>query len=311
MFSKSLQPSLKPRTWRSDSAFTKKRRLHLPHEIRLICRYKQGTTLAGVLYFHRISDVRMGGISTRNFRVFRRFCGENALRNVVIVTNRWGEIDPQVGNEREAELTERDVFFKPVLGQGARIARHHNTIPSAEQIIRLLLNNHPTPLRIQEELVNQGKNITETSAGEELNRELNAQIRRCQQEPKEDSIAPPYVEPPWTPEVIVPVQYQMVAFLYFVKEKRNSCLLSMGEVTQKYTSCMCFIVFTLVISVTYASHIPNPTPYHSAKIYRPLISVMGQTGSGMSTVCLSQLGGTLPRKLTPSPPRPCHHMNSS
>ena len=145
-------------------------------------RYERGDTLAGVLYFHRISDFRMGGISTRNFNMFRKLCGDNTLQNVVIVTNMWGEVDPQVGEAREAELVREDIFFKPVLEKGAQMARHKNTTPSAENIIRLVLDNHPLPLRIQTELVTEHKDISETSAGEELNRELNAQIRKHQQE---------------------------------------------------------------------------------------------------------------------------------
>ena len=112
--------------------------------------------------------------------MFRMLCGENALQNVVIVTNMWGEVDPEVGNRREAEL--RDHFFKPVLDKGARMARHENTVLSAEKIIRLILGNHPLPLRIQEELVNENKTIFETGAGEELNRVLIAQIKKHQEE---------------------------------------------------------------------------------------------------------------------------------
>ena len=114
--------------------------------------------------------------------MFRKLCGDSTLRNVVIVTNMWGQVDPQLGDEREAELVREDIFFKPVLDKGARMARHDNTPPSAENIIRLILENHPLPLRIQQELVDEHKDISETGAGEELNRELNIQIRRHQQE---------------------------------------------------------------------------------------------------------------------------------
>jgi len=147
-----------------------------------ILRYERGNTLAGVLYFHRISDFRMGGISTRNFNMFRKLCGDSTLQNVVIVTNMWGEVDPQVGGAREAELMREDIFFKPVLDKGAQIARHENTATSAQNIIRRVLDNHPLPLRIQEELVNEHKDISETGAGEELNREINIQIKKHQEE---------------------------------------------------------------------------------------------------------------------------------
>jgi DNA topoisomerase VI subunit B len=124
----------------------------------------------------------MDGISTRCFRMFRELCGDHALQNVVIVTIGWGEVDPWVGEAREAELASEDMFFKPVLGNGARMARHEDTVPSAERILRLILENHPLPLRIQEELVDEWKHIGETTAGEELHRELDAQIRKRERE---------------------------------------------------------------------------------------------------------------------------------
>jgi len=144
--------------------------------------YEQGKKLAGVLYFHRISEPRMTGMSRKNFGMFRKLCGDAALKNVVIVTNMWGEVDPAVGNAREIELATEDIFFKPVLEKHAQMIRHENTISSAERVIRLILGNHPLPLRIQEELVNEHKALPETSAGEELNRELNAQIEKHQGE---------------------------------------------------------------------------------------------------------------------------------
>ena len=138
--------------------------------------------LAGVLYFHRISDLRMSGALMRNFKMLQNLCGESALKNVIIVTNMWGGVEPEVGEAREAELKTEDIFFKPALERGTRMARHENTVTSAEAIIRLLINNQPIPLQIQKELVDEHKDIVKTSAGEELNRELNAQIKRHQQE---------------------------------------------------------------------------------------------------------------------------------
>ena len=110
--------------------------------------------------------------------MFRKLCGDRALRNVVIVTNMWGEVDVQVGEAREAELKGGNVLFKPALEEGARMARHENTVPSAERIIRLTLDRDPLPLRIQRELVDERKNITQTRAGHELNRELHTQISK-------------------------------------------------------------------------------------------------------------------------------------
>ena len=135
-----------------------------------------------MLYFHRISDLTMDWMSMINFKMFRKLCGDSALRNAVIVTNMWGQVDLQVGEAREVELVREDIFFKPIFDKGAQIARNWNNSVSARNIIRLVLNNHPIPLRIQRELVDERKHISETSASEELTREIDAQIKERQEE---------------------------------------------------------------------------------------------------------------------------------
>jgi hypothetical protein len=147
-----------------------------------MCRYEGDVMLAGVLYFHRISDFRMTGVSRKNLVMFKKLCGERALHNVVIVTNMWGEVDDRIAAARETELVNDDLFFKPILDKGARIARHDNTLPSAQAIVRLLFDNVPSPLRIQEELVHEFKDLSETGAGEELSRELASVIKKYQVE---------------------------------------------------------------------------------------------------------------------------------
>ncbi|KAF4597537.1 hypothetical protein EYR40_007999 [Pleurotus pulmonarius] len=144
--------------------------------------YQHGVKLSGVIYIHRISDFRMGGTSTRNFRMFRELCGDTTLRNVVIVTNMWGEVSLDVGEAREEELKTRDIFFKPVLDKGAQMKRHENTFNSACAIMRCIAFKAPLALRIQRELVDEKKDITETAAGAELGRELHEQAMRYKAE---------------------------------------------------------------------------------------------------------------------------------
>jgi hypothetical protein len=138
--------------------------------------------LAGVIYIHRISDNRMGGISTRNFRMFRKLCGDDTLKNVILMTNMWGEVSEEVGATREAQLSQDDMFFKPALQNGAKLLRHYNTPESAKNILKCIISNHPEALRIQRELVEEKKAISETGAGEILNEEL----RNLAEKHKED-----------------------------------------------------------------------------------------------------------------------------
>ncbi|KAF9004032.1 P-loop containing nucleoside triphosphate hydrolase protein [Cyathus striatus] len=151
----------------------------------LATTYQEGMKLAGVIYFHRISDFRMGGISTRNFKMFRQLCGESSLKNVVIATNMWGEVSKEVGEAREAELISQDMFFKPVLDKGAQMARNDNTLQSAQAILQQIIGNLPMSLQIQRELVDQKKELSQTAAGVELNKELMEQVEKHRKELRE------------------------------------------------------------------------------------------------------------------------------
>lgn len=131
---------------------------------------------------HRISDFRMGGIARRNFSMFRKLCGDETLRSVVIVTNMWGEVSFERGMARERELASDEILFKPVLRGGAQMMRHEaNTRASAHSILEFFLDKPRQTLRIQRELVEEGRDITETAAGIELDREL-AEVQRKHKE---------------------------------------------------------------------------------------------------------------------------------
>ncbi|KAK7682607.1 hypothetical protein QCA50_014407 [Cerrena zonata] len=144
--------------------------------------YEQGITLSGILYLHRISDTRMGGTSRRNFKMFRKLCGDDTLKNVLIVTTMWGIVETSIGEAREKELATNELLFKPALDKGAAMVRHDNTPVRAQEILRIIMKNHPAPLRIQRELVDEGKTITETAAGEELGREFAALVKKHKEE---------------------------------------------------------------------------------------------------------------------------------
>ncbi|KZP07740.1 hypothetical protein FIBSPDRAFT_679870, partial [Athelia psychrophila] len=134
----------------------------------LATTYEHGAKLAGVIYMHRINDIRMGGIAVRNFGMFRKLCGDKSLKNVAIVTNFWSEVDPAVGDAREAELRGDDTFFKPVLEKQAKLLRHDGTLAAAHAVIAQIVDNQPMALLIQEELVDEHKSISDTAAGVEV-----------------------------------------------------------------------------------------------------------------------------------------------
>ncbi|KAF9259473.1 hypothetical protein L218DRAFT_947600 [Marasmius fiardii PR-910] len=79
----------------------------------LATTYEEGHKLTGVIYLHRISDLRMGGIARRNFNMFKELCGESSLKNVAIVTNMWGQMKRHQKEMRELqEQTEAAIKAK-------------------------------------------------------------------------------------------------------------------------------------------------------------------------------------------------------
>ena len=113
----------------------------------------------------------------------RELCGEAASKNVVLVSNMWSEVSLEVCEKREKTLSSG--CFKPVLDSGGQMARHHNTVQSAHDIIRSIARNDPVVLQIQRELVDERKDIANTAAGRSINQKHNRQIEKHQTELKE------------------------------------------------------------------------------------------------------------------------------
>lgn len=72
--------------------------------------YNADIKLSGILYLHRITDNRMSGSPHRNLRMFGQLCGDQASRNVILITTMWDNIEVEVGLRREKELREK--FWK-------------------------------------------------------------------------------------------------------------------------------------------------------------------------------------------------------
>ena len=128
-------------------------------------RYEKNIRLSGLLFFHRISDNRMAGSPLKYLKMFQNLCGNDALKNVVLVTTMWDEVEEEEGFNREKELS--DNYWKSMIELGCHTARFYNNAESAWDIISQLQETQCTVL-LQEELVDQGLELAETSAGRTL-----------------------------------------------------------------------------------------------------------------------------------------------
>ncbi|KAL4062287.1 hypothetical protein V8B97DRAFT_354517 [Scleroderma yunnanense] len=149
----------------------------------LTTQHREGTFhLSGFIYLHRISDTRVGGTSKRNIRIFQKLCGQDSLKNVVIVTTMWDKVTQEEGLRREQELMFSDNLFKPILDGGAILMRHDGTQQSAHDVIKHLFKLESTVPQIVRELVIEKRNLLDTEAGMELQKEVRDVLQKHQRD---------------------------------------------------------------------------------------------------------------------------------
>jgi hypothetical protein len=107
----------------------------------------------------------------RNFTMFRKLCGAETLKNVVIATTMWQKEEVEIALEREEELQNDPNFFKYAIEEGASMRRHDGTLQSAQALLRELIKNDPKALRVQRQVVDEAKELDQTDVGLELAKE--------------------------------------------------------------------------------------------------------------------------------------------
>ncbi|KAL8317983.1 hypothetical protein RB597_001405 [Gaeumannomyces tritici] len=152
--------------------------------------HQRNVHLAGIVYLHRISDPRMGGSAMKNLRMFKKLCGKDALERVVLATTMWGSrVSENDGARREEQLRTKEDYWGGMIQQGSTMMRQDDGLPSATLIIEHIINKHQSnkrdpSLEVQKEMAN-GKKLDETSAGMEVEAEMN-RLRAKFEEEKRD-----------------------------------------------------------------------------------------------------------------------------
>ena len=75
----------------------------------LASAYSRETRLAGIIYTHRITEVRMLGSALWNLRMLKQLCGANNLDSVILATTHWTDredipIPETLGPEKRRKL---------------------------------------------------------------------------------------------------------------------------------------------------------------------------------------------------------------
>jgi len=137
----------------------------------LMLTYSQNARLSGIIYLHRIIDPRITHGGMRNLQMFRKLCGPDPMRNVLLATTFWSQADMTQAQIRLNDLQTDPDFWAEMIEEGARIDRFENDHASALELVLDLVGREKVDLQIQKEMWS-GRSLSETSAGEALHHDL-------------------------------------------------------------------------------------------------------------------------------------------
>lgn len=127
--------------------------------------YKQGTRLNGLIYLHRISDPRMAGSSMKHLSMFRRLCGSDNFKNVILGTTFWGNIKGTIGEERERELSTSNQMWGSMVKKGSKVVRVLEDRPSNLAIFEhIARNNGKIVIEAQKEMLAENSRFNTADA---------------------------------------------------------------------------------------------------------------------------------------------------
>ena len=142
--------------------------------------------LSGIVYLHSIADARMTGSSLQNLRMFRKLCGDENLGNVILATTKWGITPKDDALVRERDLCSDQGFWSLMIKSGSLVRRFENTEASARYLVEEILHSGQKYFvpKIQYEVVEEKKNLSETDAGAYIDKTLIEQAKKHQEEMK-------------------------------------------------------------------------------------------------------------------------------
>ena len=147
----------------------------------LASQYALGIPLKGIIYLHPITHNRIQGSSRRALEMFQELCGPKALDRVVLATTMWSKLkDRSEGHDREQQL--KDSVWSEMAANGSYIVPYDGSKDNAVALVTDMLGNEDTVLKIQEELVLEGKAYDETAAASVITKELDRRLLERKEE---------------------------------------------------------------------------------------------------------------------------------
>ena len=147
--------------------------------------YARGHKIHGVIFIHRITDVRLSGSAIRTAQIIRRICGEHFRGFFAFVTSMWDLVlDRDCAMKRETELSRHPQFWGAMWSEDSRVFRIHDSseLP-AQKVIRWFLDDRrrshdSTPMLHLGKEIMCGLSVSATEAGQFVGGELTKQRQR-------------------------------------------------------------------------------------------------------------------------------------
>ncbi|KIM94588.1 hypothetical protein OIDMADRAFT_79278, partial [Oidiodendron maius Zn] len=140
--------------------------------------YSVKVKLAGVIYLHRITDIRYTGSATRNLRMFQALCGGSSMANVVLATTMWdslkGNEDLMKARNVQAELEDPKCdWWYDMIQLGSKTFKHYGNVSTATDIIDYIMGlKNDAVLDIQRQMIDDHRTLDQTTAGQEMQKDL-------------------------------------------------------------------------------------------------------------------------------------------
>lgn len=104
-------------------------------------RHSEGMKLGGIIYLYDISQTRLQ-TPRKAFSKFKKLAVESGVKNSILATTKWNDIQPSASEEREKEL---DAYWKEMPSQESKSFRFENTRDSAWAIVDVILGKFMVP----------------------------------------------------------------------------------------------------------------------------------------------------------------------
>ncbi|KAH6891651.1 hypothetical protein BKA70DRAFT_1571973 [Coprinopsis sp. MPI-PUGE-AT-0042] len=157
-------------------------------------QYDANQKFSGIIFLHDINGAKVDWqTQRRNMTLFKKLCGTESMKNVVVATSFWDQLSDQSdGIQREHDLITQDGLLKELSVGGAKFVRschftpgkkpHDPAFLTPKEIVDYLLDLDPVYVEMQKEMAN-GKAIADTAAGSSLLEEferLKREVERTQ-----------------------------------------------------------------------------------------------------------------------------------